>query len=210
MAAIILPFVRHAGSSTSNSSKASSGIRPSDALIIGMRQRWGTERRQRHFLSACGPTPNDVATSSTTSQSSSMTEKDRDRSSPRQETSWDRVSTARGSKIVLMEKDDDENTPAASEYRRNLLRRTKELRENSGYTQAEMADFLNIKVEAYKKYENRSLLPHRFIHKFCRLVKVTEELFLEGKQQAAVRFPQLPAGEKAMRLGRRGGRKRTG
>jgi DNA-binding XRE family transcriptional regulator len=109
-----------------------------------------------------------------------------------------------------MEKDDDENTPAASEYRRNLLRRTKELRENSGYTQAEMADFLNIKVEAYKKYESRSLLPHRFIHKFCRLVKVTEELFLEGKQQAAVRFPQLPAGEKAMRLGRRGGRKRTG
>lgn len=52
----------------------------------------------------------------------------------------------------------------------NFRRRTKELRLNRGYTQKEVADFLGIPLEAYKKYENRSILPQFLMLRFCKLV----------------------------------------
>jgi transcriptional regulator with XRE-family HTH domain len=77
---------------------------------------------------------------------------------------------------------DDNQTPKA--YLKALLRRTKSLREGRGYTQAQMAGFLNIKVDLYKKYETRSALPHRFIETFCVLVGIDEAFFLTGKTTA--------------------------
>lgn len=52
----------------------------------------------------------------------------------------------------------------------NFRRRTKELRMNRGFTQKDVADFLGIDLEAYKKYENRSILPAFLMPRFCKLV----------------------------------------
>lgn len=53
---------------------------------------------------------------------------------------------------------------------RNFRQRTKELRINRGYTQKDVAEFLGIPLEAYKKYENRSILPQFLMPRFCKLV----------------------------------------
>jgi transcriptional regulator with XRE-family HTH domain len=52
----------------------------------------------------------------------------------------------------------------------NFRKRTKELRLSRGFTQKEVADFLGITIEAYSKYENRSVLPHYLMLRFCRLI----------------------------------------
>lgn len=66
--------------------------------------------------------------------------------------------------LCLM-KDDSEFT-----FLENFRQRTKELRMNRGFTQKEVADFLGIEVETYKKYENRGILPQFLMPRFCRLV----------------------------------------
>lgn len=55
------------------------------------------------------------------------------------------------------------------EFNRAFIRRVKELREGAGWTQAFMAELLGIPLERYKKYEQRSLLPHYLIDRFCKL-----------------------------------------
>ena len=55
-------------------------------------------------------------------------------------------------------------------FAENFRRRTKELRMNRGFTQQEVAQFLGIEYEAYKKYENRSILPQFLMARFCKLV----------------------------------------
>lgn len=57
-----------------------------------------------------------------------------------------------------------------SKFVENFRRRTKELRINRGFTQKEVADFLGIELEAYKKYENRSILPAFLMQRYCKLV----------------------------------------
>jgi len=87
----------------------------------------------------------------------------------------------------------DHETPAA--YIKALRKRTKELRIAQGFTQAQMAKFLGLDLEVYKKYENRSPLPHRFIHDFCVLVGCDETYFLTGTQgpHPAGRLPRRAA-----------------
>lgn len=61
----------------------------------------------------------------------------------------------------------------------------KDLRKRKGWTQQTMATALNISLENYRKYENRSLLPHRLIPSFCLIVGLTEgELYTRALRLA--------------------------
>lgn len=62
----------------------------------------------------------------------------------------------------------DEEAEAA--FINNFRRRIKELRMMRGFTQKDAADFLGLALEAYKKYENRSILPAFLMPRFCRLI----------------------------------------
>jgi transcriptional regulator with XRE-family HTH domain len=55
------------------------------------------------------------------------------------------------------------------DFNSGFVRRVKEAREAMGWTQAFMAHSLGIPFERYKKYEQRSPLPHYLVAKFCEL-----------------------------------------
>lgn len=59
---------------------------------------------------------------------------------------------------------------ASKELDRAFVQRTKELREKRGYTQAQVALALGIELERYKKYEQRSPMPHAFVPRFLLCV----------------------------------------
>jgi DNA-binding XRE family transcriptional regulator len=59
-----------------------------------------------------------------------------------------------------------------------FCQRTKAIREEMGWGQSSMAKALGISLDAYKKYEIRSPLPHRYVEKFCLITGVSaEQLF---------------------------------
>jgi DNA-binding XRE family transcriptional regulator len=59
-----------------------------------------------------------------------------------------------------------------------FCRRTQAIRDAMGWGQARMAKALSISEDAYKKYETRTPLPHRYVEKFCIITGVTaEQLF---------------------------------
>ena len=66
---------------------------------------------------------------------------------------------------------------APSEYKKGFQQRMRAARERAGYTQAKMAALLNISQDKYAKYESRSLLPHRYVGRFCEVTD-TECKFL--------------------------------
>ena len=67
---------------------------------------------------------------------------------------------------------DDQADQAYSAFAKNFCARTKQLREMHRLTQEDMAGLLGIKLEAYKKYENRSVMVPRLMLKFCKAVGV--------------------------------------
>ncbi len=60
--------------------------------------------------------------------------------------------------------------PEAEAYKSAFIERTKELREARGWSQQRMAQMLGIPLENYKKYEQRTILPHYLIDRFAALV----------------------------------------
>lgn len=61
----------------------------------------------------------------------------------------------------------------------------KDLRKRKGWTQQEMATAIGISLENYRKYENRSLLPHRLVPAFCLVTGITEgELYTRARKLA--------------------------
>ena len=66
-----------------------------------------------------------------------------------------------------------------------FVRRVKEAREAMGWTQAVMADLLEIPLERYKKYEHRLLLPHYLVAKFCELTGCDIYLFDDRRTPTA-------------------------
>lgn len=66
------------------------------------------------------------------------------------------------------------------EYRDALLALTQALREAKGpkWTQEKMATQIGASLKSYKKWETRSLMPHRFIVRFCGAVGVDSDDFL--------------------------------
>lgn len=71
---------------------------------------------------------------------------------------------------------------AASTFHADFLARIKTLREERGLTQAEMATALGILLEAYKKYEQRSLLPHNLVERFALIVGKDVNYVMTGKE----------------------------
>ncbi|MBI5450648.1 MAG: helix-turn-helix transcriptional regulator [Gammaproteobacteria bacterium] len=68
------------------------------------------------------------------------------------------------------------------QFKESVCSRLKELRLKAGYER--MTDFakaLGIPATTYPKYENRSLLPHRYITRVCRLTGCDEHYFLTGQ-----------------------------
>jgi transcriptional regulator with XRE-family HTH domain len=58
--------------------------------------------------------------------------------------------------------------------------RVKQLRKQTPWTQAEMANLLGVSGVRYQKYESRSPLPPYLIRKFCELVRCGIEYLLTG------------------------------
>lgn len=61
-----------------------------------------------------------------------------------------------------------------------FIARTKQARDRSGFTQAEIAKILGIKQDRYKQYETRSPLPHEFVAAFCAATRVSEVWLFNG------------------------------
>jgi transcriptional regulator with XRE-family HTH domain len=76
------------------------------------------------------------------------------------------------------------------EFDNSFVRRVKEAREAMGWTQAFMAESLGIPLERYKKYEQRSLLPHYLIARFCQLTSCDIHYLMTGEH----RPPPFPFG----------------
>lgn len=74
---------------------------------------------------------------------------------------------------------------AASTLRREICRRTRELREARGLTQAQVAANLGIGEEAYRKYESRSPMPHVLLERFAILVGSEVSYIITGKNRSA-------------------------
>ena len=55
-------------------------------------------------------------------------------------------------------------------FKTQFCDRTKTLRERRGLTQAQVAHALGIEIDRYKKYEQRSPMPHEFVTRFCIVV----------------------------------------
>lgn len=70
----------------------------------------------------------------------------------------------------------------ASAFRDEFLARIKALREERGLTQADMATALGVLLDAYKKYEQRSLLPHNLIERFALIVGRDVNYVMTGKE----------------------------
>ena len=65
--------------------------------------------------------------------------------------------------------------------------RTKRARIARGFSQAEMADALQVEEDTYSKYERRTPLPHRYIPRFCLICGISlEELFAMRKPPKVV------------------------
>ena len=69
------------------------------------------------------------------------------------------------------------------EFNIAFVQRVKEAREAVSWTQAFMADSLGIPLERYKKYEQRSPLPHYLIPRFCQLAGCDIYYLMTGKRR---------------------------
>ena len=68
-----------------------------------------------------------------------------------------------------------------------FLRRTKEARERTAWTQEFVAQALGVPLERYKKYEQRTLMPHYLLDHFCTLVGVDIEWLMTGRRRAVAK-----------------------
>lgn len=99
---------------------------------------------------------------------------DRDKSSLFQGLNRDVMSPGLLARIPVMNR-------AESELVRQYIGRTAELRVARGMTQQEMADALNIPLERYKKYEQRSAMPVYLVARFAAIVGRDIEFVIAGK-----------------------------
>lgn len=78
-----------------------------------------------------------------------------------------------------------DSRPVTSErqYVDGLLQRTKEARNRVGASQAEMARMLRIGHSAYKRYEDRTPLPHHLIEAFCGITQTDIHYFVTGRHR---------------------------
>lgn len=75
------------------------------------------------------------------------------------------------------------------EFNEKLCARVHRLREERGWTAAQMATALGVPAERYRKYEYRSPLPHYLIEQFATIVGRDVEYILTGNR-APIRLQQ--------------------
>jgi transcriptional regulator with XRE-family HTH domain len=83
----------------------------------------------------------------------------------------------------------------ASTYKAEFCARIKVLREQRGWSQAQMATALGIPEERYSKYERRSLMPHSMIEQFSLIVGQDVAHIMTGRgalAQAPLEDPPRP------------------
>lgn len=69
---------------------------------------------------------------------------------------------------------------------------TQSARIAAGYTQAAIAEKLEIPRLAYQTYETRTPLPHHLILRFCELTKISlNEFFNQAKDPTSIPTPQM-------------------
>lgn len=68
-----------------------------------------------------------------------------------------------------------------AEFNDALCTRIARLREERGWTQAQMAAAVGVPFERYKKYETRSPMPHYLLPRFAQQVDRSVEYLLTGK-----------------------------
>jgi DNA-binding XRE family transcriptional regulator len=63
-------------------------------------------------------------------------------------------------------------------FKTEFIARTKAMRERSGLTQEQVATAIGVALDTYKKYEQRTPLPHHLVPRFAVVVRATaDELF---------------------------------
>jgi transcriptional regulator with XRE-family HTH domain len=71
-------------------------------------------------------------------------------------------------------------------YEKEVLRRLKEARINIGLTQGKMAELLGIERSTYTKYETIRIIDTELIPNFCKIVGVSIDFLLTGKEHPLV------------------------
>lgn len=71
------------------------------------------------------------------------------------------------------------STPA--QWRRAFIERTKAARVHSGKEPAQVAAFLGVPLDTYKRWEKRYLLPHHLVMPFCACTASDPVFLLTGK-----------------------------
>ena len=88
-----------------------------------------------------------------------------------------------------------------TDFNKALGRAIKTFRERRDLTQAQVAHVLQIDLEKYKKYENRSPLPHFYIPAICTLLNIkTDELFAAALRLASTKQASHPTKTKKTSL----------
>ena len=76
--------------------------------------------------------------------------------------------------------------PVKDPYLAGFLQRVAAGRAVRGLSQAEMAKLLDLRLDTYKKYEQRTLMPHKVMLAFC-YVTGTDPGYLLGFEKSKVR-----------------------
>jgi len=85
---------------------------------------------------------------------------------------------------------DDADTETV--FNAQICARIKQLREARGWTQKEVAGWLKIGIERYKKYENRSVPSAYYMQELCHLHGVSFEFLIAG-----ISSPKRSGGKRA-------------
>lgn len=89
--------------------------------------------------------------------------------------------------------------PSARLYKQGLARRMKDAREKRGFSQSEMAKALGIKVDRYKKMEQRGSLPPYLIEAFAVFVRRRVLFILTDRDEIEFDEPITRAPQRARR-----------
>jgi transcriptional regulator with XRE-family HTH domain len=82
-------------------------------------------------------------------------------------------------------------------FNESLCARTRDLRDEKGYTAQQMAIALGIPPDRYRKYENRSSIPHYLIPRLAAICDVSIEYILTGRNQKLLGAPIRPRAKRA-------------
>ncbi len=111
-----------------------------------------------------------------------MGERVADKSSALSSTTWCVTAAAAGRTLPAMD-----TNQTATAFHQAFCAQLRKLREARGLTIEEAAEFLGMTGEALRKYETRTPLPHRYVHRVCRFYNLTIDEFWQAASRAAAK-----------------------